>query len=113
MAEQRSSVRVLVVYSVARLLLFAVPFLVIWALSGNPVLSAVVAAVIGLALSVVLLDFQRRALARALGDRVDRRRPSSDEAAEDRALEAGIEDEDEVPEEGATQNDSAAARPRP
>lgn len=98
-AEQRSPLRVLVVYSFVRLLLFAVPFAAIWALSGNPVLSAVVAAVIGLALSVVLLDFQRNALAGALGARAARRKPSSDEAAEDDAVDG--------------QTDSSPASPRP
>ncbi len=91
--------KVLVAYSVFRLLLFAVPFLVILALSDNPTLSAVLAAVIGLALSVILLDFQRNSLARLLNDRVERRRPSTDEAVEDGALE--------------DQTDSAAARPKP
>lgn len=91
--------KVLVAYSAFRLLLFAVPFLVIWALSDNPTLSAVFAAVIGLALSVILLDFQRNSLARLLSDRVERRRPSTDEAVEDDALEA--------------QTDSAAASPKP
>ena len=95
--------KTLVGYSVFRLLLFVVPFLLIWAFSGNPTLSAVLAAVIGLALSVILLDFQRNALAKVLGERVERRRPASDEAAEDRALEA----------EDRAQTDSAAARPKP
>ena len=58
----------LVAYTALRLLLFVVPFLVIWAVSGNPTLSAVFAAVIGLSLSVILLDPQRRALARLVGD---------------------------------------------
>ncbi|MFD1721224.1 DUF4229 domain-containing protein [Amnibacterium endophyticum] len=75
-------------YTAFRLLLFAVPFLLIWGLSGNPTLSAVAAAAIGLALSVILLRVQREALARALGERVESRRPRSDEAAEDDRLDA-------------------------
>lgn len=89
----------LAAYTVFRLLLFVVPFLVIWPLSGNPTLAAVIAAVIGLALSVVLLRFQREAVVRAMGQRAERRRPSSDEAREDDALDG--------------QTDSAAARPKP
>ena len=99
MADKRSPVKVLVAYSAFRLLLFAVPFLVIWALSDNPTLAAVLAAVIGLALSVILLDFQRNSLSRLLSERVERRRPSTDEAVEDDALR--------------TQTDSAAASPKP
>ena len=99
MADKRSPVKVLVAYSAFRLLLFAVPFLVIWALSDNPTLAAVLAAVIGLALSVILLDFQRNSLSRLLSERVERRRPSTDEAVEDDALQA--------------QTDSAAASPKP
>lgn len=76
------------VYTAFRLLLFVVPFLILWPISGNPVLSAVLAAAIGLALSVILLDFQRGALARALGERVEARRPSTDEAIEDDRLDA-------------------------
>ena len=91
--------KVLVAYSAFRLLLFAVPFMVIWALSDNPTLSAVLAAVIGLALSVILLDLQRNSLARLLSARAERRRPASDEAVEDGAVRA--------------QTDSAAARPKP
>lgn len=76
-----------IVYTAFRLVLFVVPFLVLWALSGNPTLSAVLAAVIGLALSVILLGVQRRTLARALGDRMEARRPSTDEAVEDERID--------------------------
>lgn len=88
-----------VVYSVLRLVFFAVPLAVVWGLSGNLVLSAVVAAVIGLCLSLVLLDQQRGAVALRLERWAERRRPSSDEALEDRAVDA--------------QSESAPARPKP
>jgi hypothetical protein len=91
-----------VAFSALRILLFVVPLLVIYALSGNPVLSAVLAAVIGFALSMILLDRQRGSVAQLLTQRAATRRVVSDEAAEDDALDSA---------DG--QNDSAAANPRP
>jgi hypothetical protein len=91
-----------VAFSVLRILLFAVPLVVIYALSGNPVLSAVLAAVIGFALSMILLDRQRGSVAQVLSQRAANRRVISDEAAEDDVV-AGPEG----------QNDSAAASPKP
>jgi len=91
-----------VAFSVLRILLFAVPLLVIYALSGNPILSAVLAAVIGFALSMILLDRQRGTVAEVLKERAETRKVVSDETAEDDAVD------------GTTgQNDSAAASPRP
>lgn len=89
-------------YSLLRILLFVVPLLVIWALSGNPVLSAVLAAVIGFALSMILLDRQRGSVAQLLRQRAETRKVVSDEAVEDEAVD-----------DSTDQNDSAAANPRP
>lgn len=98
-AKQRTPIALVwFVYTAFRLLLFVVPFLIIWPISGNPVLSAVLAAAIGLALSVILLDLQRAALARALGDRMEARRPSTDEAIEDDRLDG----QNESPAESTT-----------
>src|SRR3954470_22050611 len=91
-----------VAYTALRLLLFAVPLVVIYALSGNPLISAVLAAIIGFALSMILLDRQRGSLAQLLTHRAENRRVVSDETAED-----GVADE------VGDQNDSAAANPRP
>ena len=91
-----------VAYTALRLLLFLVPLGVIYVLSGNALVSAVLAAIIGFALSWILLDRQRGAVAQLLRNRAENRRIVSDETAED-----GIADE------VGGQNDSAAASPRP
>lgn len=100
MAAPRTPSRPWLAYSVLRLLFFGVPLAIVWGLSGNLVLSAVVGAVIGLCLSVVLLDRQRGAVALRLERWAERRRPTSDEAVEDEAVDGG-------------QSASAPARPRP
>lgn len=91
-----------VAYTALRLLLFLVPLGVIYALSGNILVSGVLAAIIGFALSMILLDRQRGSVAQLLRNRAESRRIVSDETAED-----GIADEVDG------QNDSAAASPRP
>jgi TctA family transporter len=91
-----------VAYTALRLLLFLVPLAVIYALSGNALVSAVLAAIIGFALSMILLDRQRGSVALMLRNRAESRRIVSDETAED-----GLTDE------VGDQNDSAAANPRP
>jgi hypothetical protein len=103
MAGQRPSFALaFVAYTALRLLVFLVPLAVIYALSGNPLVSAVLAAIIGFALSMILLDRQRGSVALLLKHRADTRRVISDETAEDA-----------VPDEVGDQNDSAAASPRP
>ena len=103
MPDQRPSLALaFVAYSALRIALFAVPLVVIYALSGNPILSAVLAAVIGFVLSMILLDKQRGAVARFLKQRAENRRVVSDETVEDEAVDGA-----------AGQNDSAAASPRP
>ena len=89
-----------VAYTALRLLLFVVPLVVIYALSGNSLISAVLAAIIGFALSMILLDRQRGSVATLLRQRAETRRVVSDETAEDRVA-------------GEDQNDSAAASPKP
>ena len=91
-----------VAYTALRLLLFLVPLGVIFALSGNILVSGVLAAIIGFALSWILLDRQRGAVAQLLRNRAENRRVVSDETAED-----------SVADEVGGQNDSAAASPRP
>lgn len=91
-----------VAYTALRLLLFLVPLGVIYVLSGNALVSAVLAAIIGFALSWILLDRQRGAVALLLRNRAENRRVVSDETAED-----------EIADEVGGQNDSAAASPRP
>lgn len=87
MASPRTTPRPWLAYSLLRLAFFAGPLLLIWGLSRNLVISAVFAAVIGLCLSVVLLDSQRGAVAVRLDRWAARRQPASDEAAEDRAVD--------------------------
>ena len=91
-----------VAYTALRLLLFLVPLGVIYVLSGNALVSAVLAAIIGFALSMILLDRQRGSVAQLLRNRAENRRVVSDETAED-----------EIADEVGGQNDSAAASPRP
>jgi uncharacterized membrane protein len=91
-----------VAYSALRLAVFVVPLVIIYALSGNAVLSAVLAAVIGFALSMILLVRQRGSVAERLQERSAGRRRISDEAIED-----------EVVGSAPDQNESAAAKPSP
>ena len=91
-----------VAYSALRLAVFVVPLLVIYALTRNAVLSAVLAAVIGFALSMILLVRQRGSVAERLQERSTSRRPISDEAVEDEVIDGA-----------QGQNDSAAASPKP
>ena len=70
-------------YSALRLLVFVVPLLVVWGLSGNLAVAAVFAAIIGLALSFILLDRQRGVFATMLQQRAATRRRVTDETVED------------------------------
>lgn len=96
-----------VAYSALRLLLFVVPLLVVWGLSGNLAVAAVIAAVIGLALSMILLDRQRGVFAKGLGERAATRRRVTDETAEDEVVEDG------GPAASGDQKASAPASPKP
>ena len=111
MAAQRSSpVRAWLVYSALRLVFFGVPLALIWDFSGNLAVSAVFAAVIGLCLSLVLLDRQRGAVAVRVERLAARRRPSSDESVEDRVVGGPAAG---APADGAQSSEIAAARPKP
>jgi hypothetical protein len=105
MAGQRNSIAVaFIAYSALRLAVFVVPLVVIYALSRNAIVSAVLATVIGFALSMILLARQRARMAEQIQERTATRRRITDEAVEDEAVDvAGTGD----------QNDSAAASPRP
>jgi hypothetical protein len=96
-----------VAYSALRLLVFVVPLLIVWGLSGNLAVAAVIAAVIGFALSMILLDRQRGLLARGLGERAATRRRITDEAVEDEAVDDGAEAA------AGDQKASAPASPKP
>lgn len=103
----RSFAIAFVAYSALRIALFSVPLVVIYWVSGNLIVSAVLAAVIGLALSAVLLGTQRTSLISVLRERTEARKRPSDESVEDGAAEA-------TGAVGSTgQADSAAAKPSP
>ena len=90
-------------YTVLRLVLFAVPLVVVYLLGGNIVIAAVAAAVIGVCLSVILLHRQRTEVAAELEARLSARRANrtlpTDEDVEDAAA--------------GDQNANAAASPKP
>lgn len=113
MAGQRNPVALaFIAYSLLRLALFVVPLIVIYALSRNALLSAVVAAVIGFALSMILLDRQRGSVATLISQRAQQRKRVSDEAYEDDVIDEtvpGAADGSAAP----GQNDSAAASAKP
>ena len=103
-ARRRRRVPAWLTYALLRLLLFAVPLVVVYLLGGNIVIAAVAAAIIGVCLSVILLHRQRAAVAAELqewraGRRSDRR-GTTDEDVEDEAVADG-------------QNANAAASPKP
>lgn len=96
------------VYTVLRVLVFLVPLVVTLLLGAGPLLATVVAAIVGLCLSLLFLSGSRGRYSRELA--ALRRRPdlppdtggTADEAAEDSAIDAA---------DG--QNASAAAKPKP
>ena len=103
MAGQRNSIApAFIAYTALRLAVFLVPLVVIYALSRNAIVSAVLATIIGFALSMILLARQRASVAQQLQERTGTRRRVTDEAVEDEAVDGS-----------GDQNDSAAASPRP
>lgn len=111
---RRSPAFAFVAYSALRLLLFGVPLLVIYALGRNALVAAVLAAVIGFALSMILLDRQRGTVAQFLQQRAQTRRVVSDETLEDEAVEhSGSAAAGTPAARAGDQNESAAASPRP
>jgi uncharacterized iron-regulated membrane protein len=97
-----------VTFSALRLLFFAAPLGLIYALGGSLLVAAVFAAILGLCLSVIFLGKQRSEAVgtlRATGTVKQPRRASADESAED--------DVDEDGRPWGDQNASAAASPKP
>lgn len=95
-----------VTFTALRLLFFAVPLLVIWALGGGLIIASVFAAILGLCLSIIFLGRQRTEAVGTLRRTTERRTPkraSADEAAEDAPGGRPVGD----------QNASAAASPKP
>ncbi len=91
-----------VTYSALRLLLFAVPLVVVYLLGGNIFIAAAAAAIIGVCLSVILLHRQRTEVAAELESwratrRANRREPTDEDVEDD----------------AAGQNANAAASPKP
>lgn len=79
--------RAWVVYTVLRVLAFAVPFGILVALRVDWWWAAVIAAVIGFCLSYILLRSPREAVARSLAEaRASAGKRGDDEAAEDDAV---------------------------
>jgi hypothetical protein len=107
---RRSRVPVWLTYSVLRLLLFAVPLVVVYLLGGNIVIAAVSAAIIGVCLSVILLHRQRAAVAADLEARLGSRRANRT-VPTDEDVEDAVAGEDAGT--GAGQNANAAASPKP
>lgn len=85
------------VYTGLRLLCFGVPLGVVYGLSGNLLLSAIIAAIVGVCLSVILLERWRHAVTEPMAARQSTVR--RDEDIEDEAVDG--------------QNASAAANPKP
>lgn len=106
--DRRRGVPAWIVFTLLRVLSFAVPLVVTYALLPNVLLAAVVATIVGLCVSVIFLSGQRRAFSGELASlraRPDKPRlpdTGEDELAEDAAVEGG-----------PAQNASAAARPKP
>jgi hypothetical protein len=101
---RRPRVPVWLTYSVLRLLLFAVPLVVVYLLGGNIVIAAASAAIIGVCLSVILLHRQRAAVAADLEARLGSRRANRTVPTDEDVEDAGT---------GAGQNANAAASPKP
>jgi antibiotic biosynthesis monooxygenase (ABM) superfamily enzyme len=97
-------VPVWVTYTLLRLVLFAVPLVVVYLLGGNIVIAAAAAAIIGVCLSVILLHRQRAEVAARLEARLSTRRASRTEPTDEDV-------EDAV--DGDGQNAKAAASPKP
>ena len=76
-----------IVYIVLRLLFFAVPFAVLYAIGLTPWVAAVFAALIGVALSVIFLARTRSTASESIYEWRNRRR-TADDIVEDEAVEA-------------------------
>jgi uncharacterized protein (DUF58 family) len=105
---RRRSAPAWIVFTILRILAFAVPLVVAYALGANLVLAAVIAAIVGLCISVIFLSGQRRAFSGELAALRVRPEPArapdtgEDELAEDAAIDSA-----------AAQNGSASAAASP
>lgn len=72
-----------IAYIVARVMVFALPLAVLLILGFNPYFSTGVAAIVGLALSILLLSRWRSALSSEIYDRVKGNKIGDAEASED------------------------------
>lgn len=77
-----------IVYIVLRLLFFAVPFAVLYAIGLTPWVAAVFAALIGVALSVIFLARSRSTASESIYEWRNRDR-TADDIVEDEAVDAG------------------------
>jgi uncharacterized membrane protein len=80
-------------FTVLRVLAFVVPLVVSYGLGANLLLAAVIAAIVGLCISVIFLSRQRRAFSAELADL--RRRPAAPpepDAGEDELVEDAVVD---------------------
>ncbi len=99
-----------IVFTVLRILAFAMPLVVAVALGANLLLAAVIAAIIGFCISVIFLSGQRHAFSgelaalRARPDPVRGPDTGEDELAEDAAIDSATDQSGSA---------SAAARPKP
>jgi uncharacterized membrane protein len=102
--SRRRRVPVWLTYALLRLVLFAVPLVVVYLLGGNIVIAALAAAIIGVCLSVILLHRQRAVVAADLEARLSARRANRSEPTDEEIEDAAA---------GDAQNAKAAASPKP
>lgn len=76
-------VRAWVLYSIARVLVFAVPFGILYAIGLDWWIAALIAAAVGFCVSYIFLRGLREGVTTQLAGRRERLTPSSDEEAED------------------------------
>ncbi|MCW2288979.1 uncharacterized protein DUF4229 [Leucobacter luti] len=98
-----------IVYTVLRLLFFAVPFAVLFVLGIWPWLAAIFAALIGVSLSIIFLSRPRDTASESIYDWRNRER-TPDSIVEDEAVEAGAALQSTEPDTSA---ETSAAHPDP
>lgn len=92
-----------IVYSLSRLAFFAVPFAVLMLIGWKWWLSAIVATLVAVSLSVIFLSKPREAAAQSVYDWRNRDR-TADDIAEDEAIEAGETPSETPAEPGTTES---------
>ena len=90
-----------------RLLFFLVPLAILWILTGEPWFSAIAAALIGFALSLLLLQRQRDPLLQVVYQRTSGQVPAvihgEDEEVEDEIVDQAFNDSDAASEDSGSQ----------